>query len=227
MKIIVPGDTQETLSFATQDWIDTAKEALRKRGTFYAALSGGSTPLALFEALSNSVEATELDWENIHLFWSDERAVLPDHPDSNYGSALKAGLIKLPLKAGQVHPMPAIENAHGAEEYEQRIKGTVPNGKFDLIMLGMGTDGHTASLFPETPGLKEKKRWVISQDVPGKGMRMTFTFPLINKARKIVIYVLGKNKASLIRELKAGSTKYPIAHVKRATWILDNTAANQ
>lgn len=225
MKIIVPGNTKETLAFATQQWIDIAKDALKKRKAFYAALSGGSTPLALFEALSNSVEATELDWDNIHLFWSDERAVFPEHPDSNYGSALKAGLIKLPLKASQMHPMPATDNAHGAEAYEKLIKEMVPDGKFDLVMLGMGTDGHTASLFPGTPGLKEKKRWVISQEVPEKGMRMTFTFPLINKARKIVIYVLGKNKAALIQELKDGNTEYPIAQVKRATWILDSDAA--
>jgi 6-phosphogluconolactonase len=216
-----------------EHFITLAKEAILTRGHFYAALSGGSTPKAIYQELKLN-HKNSIDWSKVSFFFSDERAVPPDHVDSNYHSAIQNGILELGVPPSQIHRMVAEKeiNDH-AMHYENLIKKIVPHAIFDLIMLGMGEDGHTASLFPHTDGLKVENRLVIANHVPSKKCdRMTFTFPLINQARLAVFYVMGNGKKEMVKTILTknfhhldfpatlvGSEKNP------ALWILDHDAA--
>lgn len=232
--LIVPGDYQKTLVFCVEHFIAASKQAIRDHGAFYVALSGGSTPKAIFELLSSPAYNQMAEWSKFHLFWSDERAVPPDHPDSNYRMAMKAGLEKMPIPKEQIHRMHAEEEIEkNAHAYEQVIAATLKGRPFDLIMLGMGEDGHTASLFPGTPGLHVEDKMVIANFVPKvNAWRMTFTYPLINQALNIAIYVLGDGKKETLAEvLLSGNQfeRYPVQRVgtptRHALWIADEAAA--
>lgn len=225
--LIVPGDQATTLAFCVDHWLKTAKTAIQKHGHFAVALSGGTTPHAIYRALAE--RKRELDWNKVFLFWSDERAVPPDHPESNYQMAMQAGLNGLGIPTTQIFRM----NAEGeAEEYEKTIKTLLKDRPFDLVMLGMGEDGHTASLFPGTAALTIQDRLVARNYVPQKkSWRMTLTFPCINSAKNITIYVLGKNKQEMLFKVfrdekskdlpvqKVGTVEHP------ALWIADQDAA--
>ncbi|MBB65296.1 MAG: 6-phosphogluconolactonase [Waddliaceae bacterium] len=232
-KILVPGKEEETVRFATEHFIETAKEAITNKGVFTAALSGGSTPKKIFEQLSSDPYAKQVDWEKVHLFWSDERSVAPSHPDSNYLMAMEAGLKTLPIPSKNIHRMKAENDiTSAAQEYEEEVRKYVPKAHFDLLMLGMGEDGHTASLFPGTKGLSETERLVIANEVPQKNTwRMTFTFPCINAAQNICIYVIGAGKAEMIETLfkMTDRESFPIESVGTnstpALWIIDEGAA--
>jgi 6-phosphogluconolactonase len=205
-----------------------------ERGRFVLALSGGSTPKAIYQRLATAPYSTALDWSKVHVFWSDERAVAPEHPQSNYRMAMEAGLSTLKIPEEQIHRMPAdgdLEQA--ARDYQQAIETLIPDGRFDLIMLGMGDDGHTASLFPETRALKEQERLVVANEVPQLATRrITFTYPLINRARTIVFYVLGEGKAETLErvlEEPYHPDLLPSQAVgtieNKALWLCDTTAA--
>lgn len=235
--LIVPGDLKETIEYASKQFIFLAKEAIQKRGFFFAALSGGSTPNAIFKRISEPPLRDELNWSKVVLFWSDERAVSPDHIESNFHNAMVAGLATLPIPKDNLLRMKAEDDLMletNAREYEQAIIKTVPHAEFDLIMLGMGEDGHTASLFPRTHALHtDVGRLVVSNYIPEKKTwRMTFTYELINSARHICIYVLGKNKADPVAKVLLGPYEpdaLPIQRVgtpmHKALWILDRDAA--
>lgn len=233
--IIVPGNRETTLDFCVEAFIQAAEEAIEERGAFYVALSGGSTPKAVFAKLAEEPFRKSIDWSKVHLFWSDERCVPPDNNESNYHMAMEAGFASLPVVPEQIHRMPAeVDVEAGAVNYEQEIAKLLPDLSFDLILLGMGDDGHTASLFPETHGLHpNEERLVIANYVPQKETwRMSFTFHLINLAKQIHIYVLGANKADIAYHVLKGSYEpdhYPIQRVgeehHKALWILDNDAA--
>src|SRR5262249_37810698 len=155
---------------------------------------------AIFERLTKPPYSTRIDWSKVHLFWSDERAVPPDHPDSNYRMAMEAGLSKMDIPASQIHRMhaeTAIED--NARLYEKTIQHVLKLNSFDLVMLGVGEDGHTASLFPDTEALHApEERSVVANYLPDKKIwRMTFTFSCINRARHSVVYVLGASKKSI------------------------------
>lgn len=232
--IIIPGDSRITLVFCVEHFVTLAKEAIRDHGAFFVALSGGSTPKAIFELLSAPPYDQMLEWNKIHLFWSDERAVPPDSPESNYHMAMQAGFAKMPIPKEQIHRMRAEERIQeNSLAYDQEITATLQGRSFDLIMLGMGEDGHTASLFPYTEGLNAQNRLAIANYLPEKkSWRMSLTYDCINQASHIVIYVLGASKQKTLAEVLTAPSqfdRYPIQKVgtstHRALWIADQAAA--
>ncbi|TMB56285.1 MAG: 6-phosphogluconolactonase, partial [Chloroflexi bacterium] len=175
--------------------VAAARNAIRRRGVFRIALSGGSTPLAVYPLLVTSPRVEAVDWSRVEFFWGDERAVTPDHPDSNCGAARRGLLDRLPgVRPEAIHRMEAEREDldAAARDYQQEIArafGLPAAGprrpSFDLIWLGMGRDGHTASLFPDSTALAERRRWVIATWAPGQASRrMTLTFPILNAARE-------------------------------------------
>lgn len=227
-----PGNKDETIVFCVEHFINCAKEAIKTHGYFSVALSGGSTPKAIFQQLSSAPNSSEIDWTKVLLFWSDERSVAPTDPESNFRMAMDAGLKTLSIPPEHVFRMEAEDSIQeNAKNYEVKIHEIMSDRPFDLVMLGMGDDGHTASLFPGTKALDEKVSWVVANEVPQKETwRMTFTFPLINRSRNIVIYVLGKSKAEMVAKvfLEQNSPPFPIEHVgtpqNKALWVLDTEA---
>lgn len=232
--LIIPGDAATTQAWALDHFISCAQEAIAKRGTFAAALSGGSTPKGIYEQLSLPENRGRVDWNRVFLFWSDERAVSPNDPESNYFMAMEAGLGKLSIPATHIFRMAAEKNLEeNALHYENLIATHVENSLFDLIMLGMGDDGHIASLFPYTKGLEVSDRHVIANYVPQKECwRMTFTYPLINQAKTTALYVLGSGKSATLKEVLAGAAdpmRLPAQRIGTpnhpSLWIADQQAA--
>ncbi len=233
--LMIPGDSNTTRNFATEHFIICAQNAIKSHGSFIVALSGGSTPYAIYQALCQEKLAKEINWSKVHLFWGDERSVPPDHEESNFKMAMDAGLGSLPIPKKQIHRMIAESDIERhALEYEQEIHETVgKNRGFDLVMLGMGEDGHTASLFPHTQALSEQEKWVVANAVPQKNTkRMTITFPCINAATNIAVYVLGQSKKQMLTKILKNKEKnidlpVTIAGTKdhKALWIADKDAA--
>ena len=228
-KVVVPGNEAETIIYAAEHFIKCAKNAIEAHGTFFVALSGGSTPKQIFQKLALDYK-NAIDWKKVYLFWSDERAVPANHPDSNYKMAMDAGFSKLPVDPTHIFRMKGEGdiNLHAAE-YESIIIKTLGLRHFDLIMLGIGEDGHTASLFPGTKGLSIKDKLVIANEIPQKKTwRMTFTFPIINSAHNITFYALGKNKQEILKKILT-TDSFPSSHIGTeihpALWILDREAA--
>lgn len=228
-KITILPTKEEALAYSANQWIATAKEAIQKQGSFSVALSGGSTPHGIYRLLVDK----ELDWEKVWLFFSDERAVPLDHPDSNYRMAMEAGLGSLPIPKSQIFPMIGTGDLEAnALDYEKILKER--GGSFDLMMLGMGDDGHTASLFPKTHALHTPGRLVVSNFLPEKNVwRLTVTYECINASQKTVLYVLGKSKAPMIKKVFLGPyipDELPVQKVGTEThpalFILDQEAAD-
>ena len=226
-------DPQQLASAAANDFVVLAREAVRERGRFDVALSGGSTPKKMFEVLAK----LDAPWDRIHLWWGDERTVPPDHKDSNYGMAKQALIDRVPVPASNVLRMEGERDPEAAaRDYEQKLLaalGTPP--AFDLILLGMGPDGHTASLFPGSPGVTETKRYVIANPVDsplagGKTMRITLTFPAIAAARHTRFLVAGADKADTLAGVLEGPRgRYPSQLVTGADvqWLVDTAAASK
>jgi 6-phosphogluconolactonase len=237
--IAIPGNARETTLFCAEQFLKIGNAAIQERGVFNAALSGGSTPKAIFQLLASPELRSQIDWKNVVLFWSDERNVLPDDPQSNYKMAMDAGFASLPLKKENIHRMPAegeaIEAEDAAKEYEKLILKLVPKASFDFVMLGMGEDGHTASLFPKTHGLHAEERLTIVNFVPQLNTwRMTLTYECINQSKNISIYVIGKNKAAMVKKVLSAPSEpdeFPIQKIgtrkHKALWILDTDAASE
>jgi 6-phosphogluconolactonase len=207
---------------------------------FCAAVSGGSTPRRLYELLGGTPYAGQVPWGNVHLFQVDERCVPPDHPESNYRMLYETLLVRVPLPGGNVHRMAAEEaDLEGmACKYAGELAhvlhagpGKVP--RLDLVLLGMGTDGHTASLFPWSPALAEKTLWVRPNSVEKLGTkRTTLTFPILNAAAHIVFLVSGAEKAETLRRVLKGPLQVeqlPAQGVRpvngRVSWYVDEAAA--
>ncbi len=195
------------LSDATaQAIIDHGQRAIRERGRFTLALSGGSAPKPVYRLLAERQD--QLDWSRVLLFWGDERTVPADHDESNYGMAFSTLLsgLNIPYSAyrlrGEADPQAA------AAEYEQIIRAIFPGEavpRFDLILLGMGEDGHTASLFPHTAALDERERLAVANKVEKlQTWRLTFTVPLINAARRVLFLLSGDSKADILRRVLHG-----------------------
>ena len=220
--IKVPGNASETVAYAAKHFIDCAKTGIHKYGSFLVALSGGSTPKAIYEKLASDYKDA-LDWQKVLLFWSDERAVSEFDSESNYKMAMDAGFTKLPALPFKMQGEGDIQ-AH-ALQYEALLRKILGDRHFDLIMLGVGEDGHTASLFPNTKGLTVKDKWVVANEVPQKKTwRMTFTYPLINSAHNTVFYAMGESKQTILKEVFSTST-HPASLVSPSLWILDSAAA--
>lgn len=234
--IVIPGDKDETILFATKQFIAYANECISDHFVFSVALSGGSTPNAIYKLLSQEPYRSQVDWKKVFLFWSDERNVPRDDPESNYFNGMHSGLETLGIPSEQIFRMRAESDLEkGARNYEEQISTYVPEGRLDLVMLGMGEDGHTASLFPHTDGLNVKGRSVIPNYLPEKKVwRMTLTYERINMSNQVWIYVLGENKASMVKEALLGTYdphRIPIQKVgtslNKALWILDTDAASK
>ena len=187
---------QDAITFAVEHFLKVARQAIQQTGKFSVALSGGSTPKAIYQELA---KIKDFDWTKVFLFWSDERAVPPDSKESNYNMAIEY-FGKLPIPKHQIFRMKAeSEIEKNAKDYEEKIHHYLGKDLFDLVMLGVGEDGHTASLFPHTQALQEEKLLVVANDVPQKQTkRMTLTFRCINESKHIAIYALGKSKKEIL-----------------------------
>ena len=232
---------QELFAAAAEEVVHAADLAVKQRGRFTIALSGGSTPKSLYNLLATNAR-TSLPWDRMFFFWGDERHVPPTDADSNYRMADEAMLSKVPVPAGNVFRV-AAENpdaAAAAEAYEQTLRkffqlnaGEFPS--FDLILLGMGPDGHTASLFPGTAGLQEKSRLVIANWVEKlKTHRLSFTLPVLNAARCLAFLVSGTDKAPALHavlEENVPGDQYPSKLIQpkdgKLIWFLDRAAASE
>jgi len=230
---------QELFAAAAEAVAQLAVEAVAERGRFTLALSGGSTPKSLYTLLATNAR-TSLPWDRMFFFWGDERHVPPNHPDSNYRMANEAMLSKVPVPADNVFRIKAenADAAAAAQEYELTLRrffreeSGVPN--FDLILLGMGPDGHTASLFPGTAALQENSRLVVANWVEKlKTHRLSFTFPVLNAARCVLFLVSGIDKAAVLKtvlEDDVPGEQYPAKLVRpsagKLIWMLDRGAAS-
>ena len=229
--LAVPGEAKETEQFCIDHFIAVGQEAINARGVFTVSLSGGSTPKPIYEGVAKRSDA--LDWNKVHLYWTDERCVPPTHADSNFKMAMEAGFAHLPIPASHIHRMKGeLDPEKGAYEYEHVLHNTLQDGVLDLVILGMGDDGHTASLFPKTHALHVEDRLAVANYITQKSTwRLTLTYPAINRARVSVFYVLGKSKASMLHQIlngpydpdllpaqKVGTPSHPVL------WIADNGA---
>ena len=231
--VAIADSSAEALDFCYSHFLDTVNLWTALKGHCHIALSGGSTPIALYNRLAKEAKKS-VDWKRVSLYWGDERYVPADHPENNAFAAMQAGLELLGIPEKQIHPfdtsIPIEESARRYNELLERELG----GMFDLVILGMGDDGHTASLFPRTEGLYEKERSAIANFVPEKSMqRLTITFPCINRSETIGLYVFGKNKAEKV--LEALSEPMDIENIpvqavgtkeKKALWILDRESGS-
>src|SRR5579864_6794344 len=207
--VFVCADTPELARFTARRFVDWAWQNIAKDGNFYVALSGGSTPRELYRFLATPEFRAQVDWPRVHLFWGDERTVPPDSPESNFGMARGELLVRVPIPAANVHRMEAEDTNIGraAHNYEAVLRKFLPVDdrgfpRFHLVFLGLGMDGHTASLFPGSKLLRETSRWVSTPVVPKLGSRrMTLTLPVLEGARRVVFLVAGAEKASILREV--------------------------
>lgn len=233
-------DLQEDLFFHSAEKIAAlAQEAIQKNGRFSLALSGGQTPKGVYAVLASPDFKDKIDWKKVHVFWGDERPVVRTHPDSNFRMAKEALLDAAGIPQGNIHRIGSEEDPMlAAQQYEDELRdffdiaeGDFPS--FDLILLGMGDDGHTASLFPESEALEIKDRLVVDNYVKKLNThRITFTFPVINHARNVLFLVSGSSKSKMIKQVlenvNAGIT-LPSQMVNPVHgslyWFLDKNAA--
>lgn len=216
--------------------IEQAQAAIEARGTWSFVLSGGGTPKPVYQALAE--RKGEIDWQNTFIFFGDERCVPPDHPESNYRMAKEAFLDAVPIEQQNIFRMIAeIGPKEAAEDYQGMIEAHFfkAEKRFDTLLLGLGNDGHTASLFPGEPALKEDTAWVVPSHNPhNQTERLTLTFPAINSARNILFLVTGESKAPVIADViqnPSGFPNYPAKQVivteSAPTWLLDQAAASE
>ncbi len=234
-KIEVLTDKSALVTRALELILSRIETAIQQRGQFTIALSGGSTPKPLYEAIAQQ----KLPWDKIHVFWGDERYVPPNHPDSNELMARDAWLNKVDIPAANIHPMPTddAEPASAAAKYEQHLLNffnTSP-GNFpalDVVLLGMGDDAHTASLFPHTEALKVSDRLITVGNKDGNP-RLTFTYPFINAARCVMFVVGGANKRPALAQVfapEADNFQYPSRLIQpqgELWWLLDAAAGSE
>lgn len=200
----------ETALRAAQFWLEAAHRSIAARNAFRVALSGGASPKALFEQLTTDTLKNKLDWSKVWVYFGDERCVAQDHNDSNYRMAKESLLDLLPINPAQVFPLfaPSKSPEQNAADYEAGLSTLGKNADgtpvLDLIMLGMGPDGHTASLFPDTKILTEQDSLIAAVFVPKlNAWRVSFTFPLINAAREILFLATGASKKEMLQRVFA------------------------
>jgi 6-phosphogluconolactonase len=238
IKKIITSDSKQLAEKGAEIFCKTANQVIAVKNRFAVAISGGSTPRAMHRLLAQEPYVSDIPWQNIHLFWVDERMVAFDHPDSNFGSAKKDFLNKILIPPDQVHPMPAMElPEEGAKQYQEEINSyftgiAINDPIFDLIILGIGKDGHIASLFPGQSSREDSERSVISVKGGQPNVsRLTLTYPVLNSARHILFLASGKEKASVVKSVFEKSTgSLPVHKIipedGKLTWILDREAAS-
>ncbi len=241
-EIEIVKDAEALADRAAELFVSLAVESIAAQGWFSVALSGGSTPLKLYSRLRRPPYSIQIDWSKVHLFWGDERCVSPDHPDSNFNTAKLALIDHMPVPVTNIHRIQAeLEPTQAALSYERELKDffvgeSLP--RFDLILLGLGEDGHTASLFPGSPALSEQVHWVVSvehqQPPPPLVSRITLTLPVLNACRSAVFLVSGAGKASRLAQVLLGPhqpEKLPSQAVQPRDglliWLVDQPAAGE
>ncbi len=217
-----------------------AQESAAARGRFAVALSGGETPRALFRMLARQQFSQKIPWRRVQLYWGDERCVPPDDAASNYGMARETFIRHVPIPEENVHRMRGEDEPGAAAlTYEKELRALAAQERprsdipvFDLVLLGLGLDGHTASLFPRTRALDVEERWVVQNQAPDGSARLTVTYPVINAARRVWFLVSGARKAGMVAEVLEG-LRVPEAVPAQGvtpvpgtlTWLLDEDAA--
>jgi len=234
LSVHVYNSSEELARAAARAFAAKAEEAIEERGRFAVVLAGGSTPETMYGILARDY-ADQIDWSKVYVFFGDERSVPPHHEDSNLKMASEALLDHVPV--GNVHRMRGeLPPEEAAEAYEVELRTffrTEDVPRFDLILLGLGADGHTASLFPETPALEVRDRWVVANPVPRLNTtRITLTVPVINAARAVIFLVAGEDKAEALKEILEGDADpraYPAKLIQPPggpDWMLDQSAAS-
>ncbi len=238
-------DTNELLIKSAADrFILSANSAVASWGRFSVALSGGSTPRALYELLAAERNASRVNWANVHIYWGDERCVPPDDAESNYRMTREALLDRIKIPAANVHRMRGEDSPPvAAAAYEQELReafGTStgpsrgsPGTRFDLVLLGLGADGHTASLFPHMRAVHEQTHWAMAEHVEAVKMwRLTLTPAILNDAGEVLFLVSGSNKAAILRRVLYGERnpdELPAQAIEpgsaRLHWMIDEAAA--
>lgn len=230
-------DASEVARAAALRFIEIARESIAARGRFSVALAGGSTPKRVYELLAGDELSHELDWSQVHIFFGDERCVPPDDAESNYRMANESLLARVALPEQNVHRMRGEGDAvANARLYEDELRGYFDGEdwpQFDLVMLGMGDDGHTASLFPETRALDVHAAWVTANWVEKfDTFRVTLTVPAINHARHVMFIITGASKAERLEEVLSGAReprRLPSQLIQpregALAWFLDEAAA--
>jgi 6-phosphogluconolactonase len=236
-EVVVLPDAEELAHQAARRFAELAREAVASRGRFSVSLSGGSSPGQLYKLLTREPYRTQIPWRQVHLFWGDERCVPPDDPGSNYHLAEGALIAQVPVPAENVHRMRGeLAPEAAARAYDRELQDFFcgPRPRFDLVLLGLGEDGHTASLFPGSPLLEEAERLVapataVFQDRPAQ--RITLTLPAINAARQVLFLVSGGAKAQVVQAVLEGPAgPLPAQWIQPTagglTWLLDAAAAS-
>jgi 6-phosphogluconolactonase len=231
---IVPDNATLTRT-AALEFHRVAEAAVGDRGRFSVALSGGNTPRGVYSLLAE--EHKELPWDKVHIFFGDERHVPPNDPDSNFRMASESLLTKVPIPEKNIHRILAeLDAISAAQNYEAQLReffhlATSEWPRFDLVLLGLGDDGHTASLFPGTAALNEDSRTVAANWVEKlQTFRISLTFPVLNHAAEVIFLVSGASKAEIVNNvLRPGEKKYPSQGVQpengRLLWLVDQDAA--
>jgi len=234
--IQVAATNEEWIQLAIKIITNQATLAIQKRGFFSLVLSGGNTPKPIYQALASDEIQAIFDWSQWFIFWGDERCVPPNDEESNYRMAKLAFLDQTPIPQKNIYRMMGeLDPNNAAQIYEQEINNFFKNKemRFDTILLGVGNDGHTASLFPGVDALIENKHWVSTSQHPISGMkRITLTYPAINQSRDIIFLVKGREKSKVISEIINHPNKEPfypakgvIGKEKPPEWIIDTSAA--
>jgi len=217
-------------------WITSA--AIQAKGSFRVSLSGGSTPKALYQLLASDEFRNRFPWEIVSWYFGDERFVAYDSPDSNYRMVREAMFSKAPVPPENIHSVP-VEGTpeEAAREYEQTLQhaygATIldpPRPLFDVMLLGLGPDGHTASLLPGEPVLEERKRWVAAVSHGRPEVRITMTYPVIESSRRVAFLVTGREKEPIFRAIRGGGSQVPAARVQpvgELFWFVDQAAAGE
>jgi 6-phosphogluconolactonase len=235
-RVIISPSAEALARAAAERVVVAAAAAIATRGRFVIALTGGSTPKALSALLASAEFAGKIDWSSVHAYWGDERCRPPDDPASNYRMARETLLDHVPIPATQVHRMRGEDDpARAAAAYEQDLRAVFPEGhaRFDLILMGMGQNGHTASLFPHLSAVRERVRWVVAEHVPEVGMwRITLTPVAINAAAEILFLVAGADKAAMLARVLEGPrlvdelpAQAIVPTAGTLTWLVDAAAA--
>jgi 6-phosphogluconolactonase len=228
-------ESAETLAQGVAEWLCGLAQASGR--DFAVCLSGGSTPRRLYERLATPAIASRFPWRRAHWFWGDERFVPHDHPDSNYRMAYDALLARVPIPNGNIHAVPTegLSPEQAADAYEAILKrfhgaDTLSPDRplFDVTLLGIGEDGHTASLFPGQPALQENRRWAVAVIGAKSEPRITLTYPALDSSRDVAFLATGAGKRVAVAGAKAGDGEIPAAMVRpvgRLHWFTDRAAA--
>ena len=218
------------------EWMTEA--AVASTGDFRVSLSGGSTPKALYTLLASEPFVGRFPWTRVHWYWGDERFVPWDHPESNYRMTREAMLSKAPVPPQNIHPVPPDGTPDdAARRYEATLQAGYGSAVLDparpmfgITLLGLGPDGHTASLLPGEPVLEERKRWVAAVSHGRPEVRITMTYPVIDSSQRVAFLVAGQEKAAILKTIRAGGSQLPAARVKPAgelIWFTDRAAAGE